>query len=309
MALWLALLLPACAVRPEAAVSSRFALFVLGTAQDGGMPHLGCDRQCCSEARRTGRTLHPASLGVVDRESGALLLIEATPRIEEQLALFHRLAGTTGRGRQPVDAVLLTHAHIGHYLGLALFGREVAASRGVATHCSQRMAAFLTANGPWKQLVELGQLALHPFAPGVAIEPLPGLLVLTFSVPHRDEFSDTMAYVLVGPRRRVLFVPDVDAWDRAPGLLQQLMHGVDVAYIDGTFYDGRELPERDLAEIRHPLMTDTMARLETTAAAKGGCVRFLHCNHTSPVLHDEVLRAAIERRGFGLAQLGEGVEL
>jgi len=24
-------------------------------------------------------------------------------------------------GRQPVDAVLVTHAHVGHYLGLAMF--------------------------------------------------------------------------------------------------------------------------------------------------------------------------------------------
>ncbi|MEQ1633415.1 MAG: MBL fold metallo-hydrolase [Planctomycetota bacterium] len=303
--------LAACAsnAQPNELQGSRYELFVLGTAQDGGLPHFGCDRACCAEARRTGRVLHPTSLGVVDHETGKLLLIEATPKIEEQVALLHRLAGTEARGRTPVDAVLLTHAHMGHYLGLAWFGREVASATAVATYCTERMAAFLRGHGPWKQLVELGQLELHAFPPGDVLTPLPGLTVLTFSVPHRDEFSDTVAYVLIGPRRRVLFVPDVDAWERAPELLAQLMIDVDVAFIDGTFYDGRELPDRNLAEIRHPLMTDTMERLQGMAASKNGLVRFLHCNHTNPVLHDEALRRALEQRGFRLAETGERVGL
>ncbi|MGA1525989.1 MAG: hypothetical protein ACO4CZ_18650, partial [Planctomycetota bacterium] len=104
--------------RPRAAASSpgRFELFVLGRAQDGGLPHVGCDREtCCAAARRTGRVETPACLGIHDRETGALALIEATPAVERQLALLHDLAGSRPRGRQPVDAVFLTHAHIGHY--------------------------------------------------------------------------------------------------------------------------------------------------------------------------------------------------
>jgi pyrroloquinoline quinone biosynthesis protein B len=283
-------------------------LFVLGTAQDGGLPHLGCNRPCCAEARRTGRVLHPSCLGVVDHDTGALLLVEATPRVEEQVALLHRLAGVA-RGRQPVDAVLLTHAHIGHYLGLAHFGREVAATRELQAWCSPRMAAFLSGHGPWRQLVELRQLVLRPVEPRSDFEPIAGLHVRAIPVPHRDEFSDTMAFVLRGPRRSVLFVPDVDAWERAPGLLEELLEGVDVAYVDGTFYDGSELPERNLAEIRHPLMTDTMARLAAHARARPGAVRFLHLNHTNPVLHDAALRARIEAMGFRVAAPGEGVAL
>jgi pyrroloquinoline quinone biosynthesis protein B len=106
-----------------------------------------------------------------------VLLVEATPRIEEQVAMLHRLAGVRDRGRRPVDAVLLTHAHVGHYLGLLWFGREVAATAELPAWCSPRMAAFLRSNGPWRQLVELRQLALHECAPRAPFAPLPGLEV------------------------------------------------------------------------------------------------------------------------------------
>lgn len=280
-------------------------MFVLGIAQDGGLPHFGCEQACCAGARAAGRVLYPAALGVVDRRVDKLLLVEATPRIEEQVALLHDLAGSHGRGRQPVDAVLTTHAHIGHYLGLAWFGREVAATKQVPVHCSARFAAFLRQHGPWRQLVELQQIAPCEFTIGAAFEPWPGLSVRAVAVPHRGEFSDTVAFVLQGKHRRVLFVPDVDAWERAPGLLEQLLAGVDVAYLDGTFFDGRELPDRDLAEIPHPLMTRTMELLAEQAKARPGTLRFLHLNHTNPALHDATVRARVEAAGFAIAQQGE----
>lgn len=311
-ALILGSLLIGCRSAPDGAapaVEPRLELFVLGIAQDGGLPHFGCERECCASARATGRELHPACLGVIDRGSSQLLLIEATPRIEEQVAHLHRLAGVNGRGRQPVDAVMLTHAHIGHYLGLAFFGREVASSVAVPTFCSPRMAAFLRGHGPWRQLVELGQLDLRECEPRRTFSPLPGLEVRAIPVPHRDEFSDTMAFVLRGPNRSVLFVPDVDAWGRAEGLLDELLRDADVAYVDGTFYDGRELPDRDLAEIRHPLMTDTMRRLAGFARQRPGAVRFLHLNHTNPALHDPGLVADLRARGFAVAQQGERLAL
>ena len=291
--------------RPEPACE----LFVLGIAQDGGLPHFGCERACCATARATGRVLYPASLGVVDRRAARLLLVEATPRIEEQVALLHDLAAVHGRGRQPLDAVVVTHAHIGHYLGLAWFGREVASTHELPVHCSPRFGAFLREQAPWRQLVALRQIEVREFVVGEPFSPWPGLVVRAIAVPHRDEFSDTMAYMIEGPERRVLFVPDVDAWEREPGLLERLLEGVEIAYLDGTFYDGSELPERNLAEIRHPLMVRTMERLAAIAAQRPGAIRFLHLNHTNPVLHDAALRAAIEARGFRIAEQGERVSL
>ena len=157
------------------------------------------------------------------------------------------------------------------------------------------MARYLLENGPWSQLVELAQIDLRTFEPGTKFEILEGLKVTPVVVPHRDEFSDTMAFRIEGPDRTLLFVPDIDSWDKTAGLLESLLEGVDVAFLDATFYDGREQPGRDLSQIGHPLMVDTMRRLGERARSQPGLVRFIHLNHTNPVLHDPTLRREIER--------------
>ena len=190
--------------------AERYEVFVLGIAQDGGLPHLGCDRVCCTEARRLELEYYPACLGIRDMLHNRLLLIEATPRIEAQVALFHELTNQGDRGRRPVDAILLTHAHIGHYLGLAQLGREVTATSSLPVHVSPRMAGFLRSNGPWNQLVELEQIELVEFEPFKIFE-WSGLRIMPIGVSHRDGYSDTMAIKIMGPRETLLFVPDVDS--------------------------------------------------------------------------------------------------
>ena len=299
----------ATAVQPVPEAEGRYELFVLGIAQDGGLPHVGCERACCQRARKEGTALYPACLGIHDREDGVLILLEATPAVDAQVALFHELTGSDPRGRRPVDAVLLTHAHIGHYLGLAQFGFEVASTADLAVHTSPAMAAYLRGNGPWNQLVEMQQIRLEEFVPGEAFELRPGLHVTPVPVPHRDEYSDTMAYRVAGPRNTVLFVPDVQSWGQQEGLLEELLDGVTVAYLDATFYDGREMPDRDLDQIGHPLMVDTMRRLQARARAQPGSVRFIHLNHTNPALHEPELREQIDLLGFRVARRGERVPL
>lgn len=280
---------------------------MLGVAQDGGLPHLGCEHACCTEARRDGRRLYPACLGVRDTGSAQLLLVEATPGVEAQIALLHAAAGASGRGRRPVDALLLTHAHIGHYAGLVHFGREVASTDGVPLWVTPRFAGFLRAHGPWSQLVELDQVELHEIRPRKPFEPIPGLKVTAIPVPHRDEFSDTMAFKLRGSERTVLFLPDIDGWSDA--LLEEVLAGVDVAYLDGTLYDGRELPNRDLSEIPHPPMVVTMERLADEARAAPGRFRFIHLNHTNPVITDNKIRKEMWARGFRVARQGERIDI
>ena len=295
--------------KPGELEPARYTLWVLGSAQDGGLPHVGCLRPCCSEARRNGTRQYPVSLGIADQRRKQLALIEASPAIEAQLALLQQRSGFHGSGRNPIDTLLLTHAHIGHYTGLMHFGREVAATRDLPVWTSPRMARFLTDNGPWSQLVKLGQIKLRVIPQTQTFEILGGLRIEAFTVPHRDEFSDTLAFKIHGPRRCVLFVPDIDAWSAHAGLLDRLLAGVDVAYLDGTFWDGRELPGRNLAEIPHPLMVDTMKRLATRARQQPGTIRFLHLNHSNPLWRNEALRARVRAAGFALAQRGERLEL
>ncbi|MDP7069953.1 MAG: MBL fold metallo-hydrolase [Phycisphaerales bacterium] len=291
----------------------RFDTWLLGRAQDGGVPHLGCDLACCAEARAEGRVEYPCSLGVRDLLTGSLALIDATPAVESQIAMLHQRTNTPPRGRRPVDAVLLTHAHIGHYAGLLQFGKEVGAIDATPVYCTPRMARFVRSNAPWSALhsdrhIELAEIPLAPDGRGT-FEPLPGLSVEAIVVPHRDEYSDTVAFRLSGPSQTVLWAPDVDQWGKHAGLAERLVDGVDIAYVDGTFYDEDELGGRDLDTIPHPVMRETMSVLGSAVKARPGRVRFIHFNHTNPVLHGAAARAQVESLGFGVASVGESFGL
>jgi hypothetical protein len=66
-------------VAPAAAPPPVEAM-VLGIAQDGGVPHLGCRQKLCLDARRDrSKRRLIASLGLVDRRAGKRFLIDATP--------------------------------------------------------------------------------------------------------------------------------------------------------------------------------------------------------------------------------------
>ena len=284
---------------------------VLGTVQDGGLPHAACDCARCDLARRDpARRRWVASLAVVIPRTGGVYLIDATPDVRQQI---DRLADVRDapRGqvdRAPVDGVLLTHAHIGHYLGLAFFGFEAVHTRNLPVYCTPRMAEFLRRNGPWGQLVEIGNIDLVESPPGGGFELAEGVRVEPLAVPHRDEYSDTVGFVLRGPRRSLLYVPDTDGWEAWETPLTEVLQGIDVAILDGSFYSLDELPGRDLATVKHPLIIHSMDLLQETVAAGKTTVYFSHMNHSNPVLEvDSAARRDIEARGFFV--LAEGQEL
>jgi pyrroloquinoline quinone biosynthesis protein B len=165
------------------------------------------------------------------------------------------------------------------------------------------MASFLRENGPWSQLVQLDQIDLQVVEKGQPVEIFPGVTATAHGVQHRDEFSDTVAWRIEGPKRTVVFCPDIDGWQ--DGALDLLIDGADLCYLDATFYDGRELPGRDLSEIPHPPMVVTMDHLADEAREGPDRFRFIHLNHTNPALRDGAVRAEVKRRGFSVAEVGE----
>jgi pyrroloquinoline quinone biosynthesis protein B len=277
---------------------------VLGTAQDGGFPHAGCPCARCAAARRDPalrRRVACIALVLSDR----VLLVDATPDLPEQLELLGDLRGE--RARCPVDGLLLTHAHLGHYLGLAYFGPEAIASDRLPVHCTSRMASFLRENGPWRQLVTGGHIDLRPLTPGTPVELGDGVHVTAHAVPHRDEWSDTVAFLVRGPDTRVLYMPDTDPWDAWTTPVTALLDDIDVAILDGTFHTSDELGARDQTSVGHPPMVDTMDLLQDRVD-RGLRVLFTHMNHTNPALDTgSAARREIERRGFDV--LDDGVDI
>lgn len=285
---------------------------VVGTAQDGGFPHAACSHDLCVEARRDpALARRVASLAVVLPESGRVFLIDATPDLPDQLEALAdvRAPPAGGVDRAPVDGILLTHAHVGHYLGLAYFGYEALHTRDLPVWATPRMARFLRNNGPWSQLVELGNVELRELR-DAAVSLGDGVVVRAVPVPHRDEYTDTVGFRLEGPRATVLYVPDTDSWDAWGDRLDEALSGVDVALVDGTFYSAAELPGRDVSEIGHPLITDSLERFGEAVRSGDLRVLFIHLNHSNPALDPESPeRRALEEAGFRVAADGEEIPL
>jgi len=262
-------------------MTGGWELIVLGIAQDGGVPHPGCDCETCTATREGALPRERvACLGLRHAQLGLSYLFDATPDLPDQL---HAL----GAGRAP-DGIFLTHAHIGHYPGLIYLGPEALGARDVPVHATAPMQAFLSDNDPWRQLIQSGHMRLEPLVPDQAVLLPGGLSVTPLLVPHRDELSDTVGFRISGPRASALFIPDIDGWDLWDRDLGEQAGAVELLFLDGTFSSTDELPDRDPAQVRHPLMPDTRARLTGCDAA----LWFIHLNHTNPALWqaDDVAR-------------------
>jgi pyrroloquinoline quinone biosynthesis protein B len=281
---------------------------VLGTAQDGGIPHPGCTCPNCLAARRDpARARLVASLAVVDSAKKNFFLVDATPDLRPQLDLALE---TFGPDPPPLKTclagVLLTHAHIGHYTGLMFFGTEALSTAGLPVFASARMADFLTNNGPWSQLVRLGNVELRPLVPGEALLLTERISVTPVLVPHRDEFSDTLGLTIAGPRKKLLYIPDIQSWDAWEKSLREELDKVDFALLDGTFYSPGELPGRDLSALGHPMIEASLHLLKGLPERKKGTVFFTHINHSNSALDPNgEARERIEGEGFDLATDGK----
>jgi pyrroloquinoline quinone biosynthesis protein B len=272
---------------------------VLGIAQDGGHPQAGCTKECCRRAWDDPSLGHRvASLAIVD--DGKAWIVDATPDFPHQL---HAL------GHVELAGILLTHAHMGHYTGLLALGREVMDADHVPVHALPRMRQMLEQQEPWALLTRLGNIVPTP---AVAGEPVPlgtRVTATPFLVPHRDELSETVGWTIRGPHTTVVWLPDIDKWERWDTPLETMLAGTDVAYVDGTFFADGELG-RDMSSIPHPFVSETIARLTSADAATRAKVRFVHLNHTNPALDPKSDAARVIREaGMAVAVEGERVRL
>lgn len=248
----------------------RWELVVLGIAQDAGIPQLGCTQTLCQSIREGKRKPERvASLGLLNRALGKAYLFDATPDFPSQVQSL------TG-GKLP-NAIFLTHAHIGHYTGLMYLGRESVDASGVTVYGTDRMGAYLKANGPWSQLVQRGNIVLKPLVPDQAVDLGDGLKVTAFVVPHRDEFTDTVGFLIEGPAKKALYIPDIDQWGKWTRKIREVADTVDLAFLDGTFASTDELPGLRVADVPHPLIPTTRDLLQGVKAK----VWFIHINHTN----------------------------
>lgn len=278
---------------------------VLGIAQDAGYPQAGCRRDCCREVWQQPALRKNAScLAIVDPVSEQRWLLDCTPDFRDQLRM---LETSTSTAPSPLlDGIFLTHAHIGHYAGLIHLGREVIGADGITVYTMPRMSQFLSSNGPWDQLVTLSNITLQRMQADRTVQLNERLAVTPVVVPHRDEYSETVGFVIQGPERRVLYLPDIDKWEKWGRSIERQIESVDVAYLDGTFFGNGEIPGRDMSQIPHPFIEESLQRFGTLPRDVRSRVRFIHLNHTNPALReDSAARRLIEQAGCHVAAQGE----
>jgi pyrroloquinoline quinone biosynthesis protein B len=283
-------------------------LVVLGIAQDGGRPHIACQKPCCTRPAAAGHRDLVSCLALVDPGRGQRWIFDATPDLPEQLRLLDRIAP------RPIDpksrdigvqGIFLTHAHIGHYPGLMYLGREAMGAHDVPVYALPRMRKFLRTNGPWDQLVKLENIAIRDLEADRAVDLGAGITVTPWLVPHRDEYSETAAFLIRTRGGAALFLPDIDKWSRWERHLASVLGEVDYAFIDATFFSSDELPGRSLEEIPHPTIQETMQLLADLPVSERHKIRFIHLNHSNPAFdrQGEAL-GAIRQAGMDVAEEG-----
>ena len=296
------MVISAVAAEPEPVSPNPPYLFVLGVAQDAGYPQAGCYQPHCMRGwenleLRRGAT----SIALVDPAAKAKYLFDATPNLPEQLYALEEEAPSA---QYSLAGVFLTHAHIGHYAGLMFFGHEAMGGKQIPVYAMPRMQNYLTTNGPWSQLVSYNNIALQTLQHNKPVE-FANISVTPILVPHRDEFSETVGYVISTCHKSALFIPDINKWSVWETDLAEIIQTVDYALLDATFFGDGELPGRDMSKVPHPLVTETMETLNHLSAHQRNKVWFIHMNHTNPLLDPSSRESQLVRSaGYNIAEQG-----
>lgn len=285
-----------------AAMAQQPYVVVLGVAQDGGYPQAGCRKSCCRRAwEHADQRRLVSSLALVDPAQNSAWLFDATPDFKEQWQWLVQHTNDSVK----LAGIFLTHAHTGHYTGLMNLGREMMGTKQIPVYAMPRMKQFIETNGPWSLLVKLQNIRLEPLQDSQAVVLGNRLSVVPVTVPHRDEFSETVGFRICDGAAQVLFIPDIDKWEKWNRNIVDEVKRSRYAFVDATFMDEAEVAHRNIREIPHPLVSETMQLFARETAADRARIRFIHFNHSNALLDDHAPAVKqLERQGFHTARQG-----
>lgn len=286
-------------------------IYVLGVAQDGGFPQAGCVKQCCEKVWvNDSLKIYVASLAIIDPVSGERWIIDATHDFREQLKMLDTHFGA--KNKYGINGIFLTHGHIGHYTGIMQLGREAMGAQNIPVYSMPRMYDYLRNNGPWDQLVNLKNIDLKLLKEDSTIQLNSRISISPFLVPHRDEYTETVGYMIRGPKYSVLFIPDIDKWEKWNRNIEDYISKCDYAFLDGTFYNSGEIPGRNMKDIPHPFVKESMDRFKRLSGAEKKKVHFIHFNHTNPLMNlpeSDTSLIHVLNNGFNIARQGMSIVL
>ena len=282
-------------------------VFVLGVAQDAGYPQANCEKECCQRVYDdlSNRAM-VSSIAIVDPISNEEWIFDATPDFTAQLKL---LSTQVSEQNNLPNGIFLTHAHIGHYTGIMYLGHEAMGGNNMPVYVMPKMKSFIEKNGPWNQLVEKGNIDLKELKKDSIIVLNKRISVIPIQVPHRDEYSETVGYIINVSKKKVLFIPDIDKWSKWERSVVDYVKQVDIALLDATFFKNGEI-NRDMNEVPHPFVEESMNLFKDLSLVDKNKVHFIHFNHTNPLLTDgSEAQKIVKENGFHIAKEGTTISL
>ncbi len=275
-------------------------VLVLGTSQDGGYPQAGCREECCNEAWNDHKLKRlKSSLAIL--LGSDCWLIDMTPDFSYQL----RMIEAKLKCKPNICGIFISHAHIGHYMGLVQLGLEVMNTQKIPVYVMEKMKTFLKNNAPFTQLIELNNIKLRPMGSDETIMLSDNLSITPLLVPHRNEFSETIGITVKSSDKSLLYIPDIDSWNLWNMDINDLIKSNDFALLDGTFYNDAELPNRSVQDVPHPYINDSLNKFSLLDEIDRKKVYFTHLNHTNPVIKKSSLeRSRVYEQGSHIAEDG-----
>ncbi len=272
---------------------------VLGVAQDAGYPQIACKKECCLKTY-TNFNLERmvSSIGLVDPITNESWMFDATPDFTKQT----KLLSTHTKNKDIPDGIFLTHGHIGHYTGIMFLGREAMSATKMPIYTMPRMKTYLETNGPWSQLVTNNNIELKALKKDSALVLNERISITPIQVPHRDEYTETVGYLINNTSKKALFIPDVDKWEKWDRNIVDYIKQVDIAFLDATFFKNGEI-NRDMNEVPHPFVEESMKLFEGLTNDDKKKIYFIHFNHTNPLLGEgSDAENRVKERGFNIAK-------
>ena len=264
---------------------------------------MGCDSPFCQKAWKNPKLRQMvSSIALVNPQTKERWIFDATPDLPEQ---FQLLKTITGDFSNNLTGIFLTHAHIGHYTGLMYLGRESMNSKEVKVYAMPRMREMLEKHAPWSQLVSIKNISLQPIQNKNKIQIGKSIYVEPFLVPHRDEFSETVGFRISANGKSLIFIPDIDKWQKWYEKLEDVVKANDYVLIDGTFYADGEI-NRPMSEVPHPFVSETTELLKDLPLEERQKVYFIHFNHSNPLVQGDRKKInELRKKGFNITFQGQ----
>ena len=281
---------------------SNLSIFVLGTAQDGGFPHVGCMGECCIDAWENPNSRRMvSSIALVDTSNKKFWIIDISPDIKDQLYALNMRYNWVKI--ESIEGIFLTHSHYGHYSGLLNFGLEVMNLSGISVYAMPKMTDFLLNNISTKKLVDEGNIIMQNLDENSQIMINQISHIKPFLVPHRSENTETVGFNIQGEFKSLVYIPDIDSWEKWEQDISKVIVENDYALIDGTFFSSDELKDRDMSRVPHPLISQSMDLFSILSKNDRKKIFFTHLNHTNKAINSHSSgRKSIEENGYHIAE-------